>query len=93
MHVYHALPRDVFLWHLDRLLLYLVNEYIEDISRNMVIGEKDREIIVRFFKCLLLGCFLDWLDHGMDYDLIQDSQRIYQLQEDAALQMLKNANH
>ena len=91
MHVYRSLSREVFISHLDRMLLYLVQEYIDNISATMKIREKDRMIIVRFFKCMLMGIFLDWLDADMGYDLLKDSIRICELQENAGLQFLQNA--
>lgn len=91
LHVYRSLPRDVFLTHLDRLLLYLVTEYIENIAKTMPIAPDDRTLIIRYFKCTLVGIFLDWLDQGMEYDLQADSLRICQLWDDSGLQMLWNA--
>ena len=92
MHVYRSLPRETFLMHLDRMLLYLVREYIMNISASMTIREEDREIIIRFFKCLLVGIFLDWRDAGMEYDLLRDSIRVCQLQADAGIRFLLNAS-
>lgn len=92
MHVYRSLPREVFLPHLDRMLYYFVKEYIENVSAALNIRQEDKELLVRFFKCLLVGIFLDWLDHGMEYDLLGDSMRVCQLQGNASIQMLLNAS-
>lgn len=91
LHVYRSLPRDVFLGHLDRLLFYLANEYITSISSDMKISDKDRSLIARYFKCILVGVILDWLDAGMNYDILADSLRICELRGDSGLQILKNA--
>lgn len=91
MHVYRSLPREIFIQHMDHLLLYLVEEYIAGIAVSMSIRQEDRTIIVRFFKCLLMGIFLDWLDSGMSYDLLEDSLRVCRWQEDAGLKLLQNA--
>ena len=91
MHVYRSLPREIFIHHMDHLLLYLVEEYITGIAASMDIKEDDRKIIVRFFKCLLMGIFLDWLDAGMSYDLLEDSLRVCHWQEDAVMNFLHNA--
>ncbi len=92
MHVYRSLPRDIFIHHLDHLLLYLVEEYISNISLSIHVNQKDREIIVRYFKCLLVGIFLDWLDAGMSYDLLGDSLRVCRLQAATGLQFLINTS-
>ncbi len=91
MHVYRSLPREVFISHLDHLLLYLVREYIINIAGGMKIRQEDKELIVRFYKCMLVGIFLDWLNAGMNYDLLGDSMRMYQLFDDAGLEMLRHA--
>lgn len=90
MHVYRSLPREIFIQHLDHLLMYLVEEYITDVSGSLSIAPEDREIVVRYFKCLLVGIFLDWLDAGMSYDLLGDSLRVCHLQADHGLQFLVN---
>lgn len=91
LHVYKSLPREVFLTHLDRLLFYLAEEYIDTISTGMELSEDDRALIVRYFKCILVGVMLDWLDSGMSYDILSDSLRIYELRGDSGFQMLQNA--
>lgn len=91
LHVYRSLPREVFQSHLDRLLLYLVTEYIGNIAASIPISPEDHALIIRYFKCVLVGIFLDWLDHGMEYDLQADSLRICRLRADSGLQMLWNA--
>ncbi len=92
MHVYRSLPRDVFISHLDHLLLYLVREYIANIVGGMKIRQDDKELIIRFYKCMLVGIFLDWLSAGMNYDLLKDSMRMCQLFDDAGLKMLQHAD-
>lgn len=92
MHVYRSLPRDVFIQHLDHLLHYLVEEYIDNVSQTMRIRPEDRAILIRFFKCMLVGVFLDWLDSGMGFDLLGDSMRVCQLQGNASIQLLLNAS-
>lgn len=92
MHVYRSLPREIFIQHLNHLLMYLVREYITNISSTLSIAPEDREIIVRYFKCLLVGIFLDWLDSGMSYDLLGDSLRVCRLQEETGLQFLINTS-
>lgn len=92
MHFYRALPRDIFIRHLDQLLYHLVSEYIENISAALKIKVDNEEIVIRFFKCLLLGVFLDWLDKDMSYDLLSDSKLICRQNKGASFQFLLNAS-
>lgn len=92
MHLYKYIPRDVFVENLDRLSLYLVEEYITNVTASMDIRQEDRDLIVRFFKCMMVGVFLDWFESGMRYDLLGNTIRLYELQEDSALRLLKHAS-
>lgn len=90
--LYHALPRDVFISHLDRLLYRLVDTYIKNIELALDLHIENRNLVIRFFKCLLAGAFLDWLDCGMSYDLVSDCMTICKQQKGASLQFLMNAS-
>lgn len=92
MHLYRALPRDVFISHLDQLLYRLTDMYIENITSALKLQVENKELVVRFFKCLLVGLFLDWLDHGMSYDLQNECMLICRQQKGASLQFLLNAS-
>ena len=91
-HLYQSLPRDVFIRHLDQLLYRLVSEYIETVSATMKLALQNKEIVVRFFKCLLVGSFLDWMEHRMSYDLQKECMLICRQQKGAGLQFLLNAS-
>ena len=92
MHLYRYLPRDIFIAHLDQLLYRLVRMYIENIVSALDLQIDNEELVIRFFKCLLVGVFLDWLDRGMSYDLLEDSMLICQQQKGASFQFLINAS-
>ena len=92
IHLYGALPRDVFISHLDRLVYRLTDLYITNIASALDLHVENKELVVRFFKCLLVGSFLDWLDHGMSYDLQRECMLICRQQKGASLQFLLNAS-
>lgn len=92
VHLYRGLPRDIFIKHLDQLLYRLVNLYIETISTALALKIENKELVVRFFKCLLVGSFLDWLEHGMSYDLLKECMLICHQQKGSGLQFLLNAS-
>lgn len=91
LHLYSSIPRDVFIRHFDGLLMYLVGEYVDSIAQELSLQLADRPLVVRFFKCLLLGVFLDWLDSGMSYDLQHYCVAVFRQQEGACIQFLMNA--
>lgn len=92
MHLYRALPRDVFISRLDRLVYHMTDMYIGSITSALNIQLENKELFVRFFKCLLVGSFLDWLEHGMNYDILSDCMLICRQQKGSSLQFLLNAS-
>ena len=69
LHIYRSIQRDVFLEYLDKISIYTVTEYLNKVMENVDVSVDDKRLIIRFYKCMFVGAILDWLDHGMDYDL------------------------
>lgn len=79
LHIYRSVQREIFLKELERLCLYIVNEYINTVADDLPLWKEDKELFIRFYKCTLVGIILDWMDHSMDYDLLKDMERICDL--------------
>ena len=91
LHIYRSIQREVFLSELERMALYFVSQYIDTVTSDLTLSPKDRDLLIRFFKCVLVGVTLDWLDNGMNYDLLEDAIRINDLFEGAGTQAFLNA--
>ena len=89
LHVYQSLPRDVFLRYLNQLVRYLVQEYLDTACKAYPLPEKRRELLVRYYKCVLVGIFLDWLDDGMRYDLSELAALICDLRSESGKKHLE----
>lgn len=89
LHVYRSLSREVFLRYLDQLALYLVQEYIESISADSPLSPVGKQFVVRYYKCTLVGLFLDWLESNMNYDMMQIAMLICDLRSESGKQMLE----
>lgn len=82
LHIYRSVQREVFLTYLDRAAMYTVSQYVEATTAGMFTSEnqtKERDLLVRYYKCTLVGALLDWLDTGMEYDLLAAAQNICEL--------------
>ena len=79
LHIYRSVQREVFLDHLERLMLYSVEEFVTTAARDLPIPPEDRDLLVRFYKCALIGIALDWLNAGMNYDLLARADRVCDL--------------
>lgn len=77
--IYHSIDRDIFLNELEKILLYYVDQYIDIIIQDFTLQSQDRQLLVRFYKSTLIGITLDWLNEGMNYDLVEDFIQISQL--------------
>ena len=85
LHIYRSIQREVFLEHLERITLYVVTQYIDAVITDKLIGQKDKLLMVRFYKCFLVGVTLDWLAARMNYDIIDSFNRLTELLPDSNL--------
>ena len=57
----------------------MVTKYIDTATANLTLPPEDRAFFIRFYKCALVGVYLDWLDSGLNYDLEKSFIRITEL--------------
>lgn len=94
LHVYRAIPRETFLLYINRLAQHMVDEYFSNISQAVSIPAEDADILNRYYKCMIVGCLLDWLDAAMQYDLEANMERICFLMEGAGERAIqKSVDH
>ena len=88
MHIYRSLSRDVFERYLMQLSEYFITQYIDallsegGLDGNMI--ERNRKIIVNYYKCLFFGVTIDWLNGGMKEENAQEFRRIFKIKADNA---------
>ena len=91
LHVYRAIPRETFLRYMNRFSQHMVDEYFNNISRSVSIPAGDADILSRYYKCIVTGCLLDWLDDAMQYDLEANIERICFLMDGAGKRALQRS--
>lgn len=79
LHIYRSVQREVFLDTLEQLTLYVVKEFVGTATETLPIRSEDKQLLIRYYKCTLIGVSLDWLDAGMEYDLLAASTRVCDL--------------
>lgn len=82
LHIYRSVQREVFLTYLDRAAMYTVSQYVEATTADLFFSEshaKEKSLLIRYYKCTLVGSLLDWLDTGMEYDLLAAAESICEL--------------
>ena len=76
MHTYGATNRALYEQYLDRVSQYVVSEYINMKFKEIPADPADKELLIHFFKCILIGGALDWIADGMRYDIRQHVRRL-----------------
>lgn len=76
LHIYRSVYREYFINELEKVELYAVTHYIDTVTAEQPLPSEDKELFIRFYKCLFTGYFIDWLNNGMEYDLACHLTRI-----------------
>lgn len=82
LHIYRSIQREVFQTYLDRMATYIVRQYIEAVTKDLFPDSshiQERELLIKYYKCTMVGAILDWLDSGMRYDLLAGTASICEL--------------
>ena len=82
LHIYRSVQREVFLTYLDRTAMYIVSQYVEATTAGLLSSKsqtKEKKLLIRYYKCTLVGSLLDWLDAGMEYDLMAAAESLCEL--------------
>ena len=78
-HIYNSANRETFERYLDKITEKTVIDIIEISTRGRDISGEDKDALVLYYRCLLVGFVINWLGTGMKYDLRQKLQRICEL--------------
>jgi AcrR family transcriptional regulator len=92
LHIYRSIPRDAFLTYLDHIFIYSITEALDKITEGTDLPADDKHLIIRFYKCMFVGAVLDWLDHGMNYDLPFDMNRLVALASENKIPWVLNSD-
>ena len=82
LNMYRSVSRDVFEHYLMNICRHVVCSYTSAALGNAAfegLGKEDREILLRYYSTALFGQVIDWLAHGLSYDVVADFKRFRQL--------------
>lgn len=91
LHIYHSVQREAFIHQFDRICLYTTTQYINKVTDGLKLAPEDKDLLIRFYKCTLVGILLDWMDAGMNYDLLKGLGRVTELLGNSIMQALLKA--
>ncbi|MGI6262533.1 MAG: TetR/AcrR family transcriptional regulator C-terminal domain-containing protein [Succiniclasticum sp.] len=79
LNLYHSEMQAVLDRQIEVICHFYAHRYITEI-RNMPghspLSAKDTELLIRYWRTLTNGIFLDWLRHDMEYDLLHAVKRL-----------------
>lgn len=75
-HLYNSVRREEVERYLNDIAGEVMRRYVEMIAADLPSEEKDRRLIVSFYKAALVGMIVDWLGEGMKYDPEQVIRRL-----------------
>ena len=73
LNVYRSVKRDTFLIYLNDVASYIVHKFH--------LNEKEIQMLIKYYKCVFVGILMEWLDHGLDYDLAAEMRQVSELLE------------
>ena len=76
LHIYGSLQRENFTNALDKMCQYIVSQYAEHNFDPEILEKEEVKVLMHFYKCVMTGVMLDWMDHRMSYDLTEYSGKI-----------------
>ena len=75
LHIFNSVNRDIFELHLWKVCEYVVREYLTPILVSKGLSQFDIEIAIKFYKCECFGFAIDWLNNGMENDIVDEIAR------------------
>ncbi len=79
LHIYNSANQQMLYQYFNRVSYITVSKFINTLDGAQNIDEDDRQAIVMYYKCQLVGFVIDWLSGGMKYDLCDKIKRICEL--------------
>ena len=80
-HLYNSSQKDEFITYMNHVALHIVKMFMKQSSHYVLRSEQEKETLIHFYKCLMIGILIDWLEAQGDYDLKPFVEQIFHLIE------------
>lgn len=81
IHLYYSANRESLMRYLNEISQHIVQFYIDNVTKRVAVPVEDRLVLIKCYKCALVGMIIDWLDNGASYDLSVFCERMLTLFE------------
>ena len=79
LHLYNSSNREIFEHYLMQIIDHVVTTYLGELCKDKDIDARDFQIVTRYYKCLLTGLIIDWMECGMNSDVRDDFARLMEI--------------
>lgn len=69
LHLFHSVQKDPFLSGLNKMGDDIIRNYVDKMGVYKQVSKKEKDIVIRCYKCVFVGSMLNWLEEGTSYDL------------------------
>lgn len=90
-HIYNSANRNIYEQYLWQVCDEIVTAYADTLAGDKQLRDSDRELIIRYYKCVCYGLTSEWLRTGMHSDIKQDLHRICELKKGMAEEMIRRS--
>lgn len=89
LHIYNSTNRDFYEQSLMRICGHVVTDYFDLLAQDISVDPKDREVLIRFYKCECFGQIIDWMNNGMKPEAREQFRRLCELRQGIAFETLR----
>lgn len=79
LHVYRSVSRETLGRHLLNTCGKFVSSYVDTALGEYPLTEEKKTMIVQYYKCLLFGFIVDWLEDGLRPEKAEEYKKILRL--------------
>ena len=88
LHIYRSVDRDLFERYLWKTCEYAVQKYGDTVFADRNINEKDKKVILQYYKCECFGQVMAWMETGMKDDIRSSFHRLCELKQGHTEEMI-----
>lgn len=81
LHLYNSNNRDLYERELMNICQYVVATYLDSMLAGKACDARDREILIRSYRCWCFGLLMDWISNGLNEDIKPTLHRLCKLRE------------
>ena len=79
MHICRSSRRDELYRYMSESTGRILERYVDDRTAGSGVSDEDKRLLVRFYRCAIVGMFTEWVEGGMQGDFAAQFSRVDEL--------------